>query len=129
MQNIYIEESDNTPEVKFDFEKGKFEIKGVSYPEYAREFYQPILEAFNEYLLDPPTQHTEMAFKFTYFNTGTNPQINELISNLEKLSQKPGHSVSIKWYYEEDDEDIEELGDYFRLLTSLPIEFVQVEEI
>ncbi len=128
MQNIFINRTETTPEIKFDFQKGQFEINGVSYPEFAREFYEPVLEALNKYVENPSAKVTQMAFKFTYFNTGTNTLISGILAALEKLVSN-GHQVRLQWYYEEDDEDMRELGEYFKTLTTLPLEFIACEEI
>ncbi len=128
MQNIRLKRTENTPEINFDFQKGVFEIMGVSYPEYAREFYEPVLENLEKYAANPPTQKTRMMFKFTYFNTGTNTLITGILQSLEALHEK-GHEIHLQWYYEEDDEDMKELGEYFTTLTVLPVEFVPCEEI
>jgi hypothetical protein len=127
MQNIVLNETENTPYVNFDFEKGFFELKGVSYPEYAKEFFQPIIDELAEYVKNPPVGKTQIFFKFTYFNTGTNSPITGILKELETAAQIPGHEVEVVWCYEEEDEDMRELGEYFKSLTSLPIEIQQVE--
>jgi len=128
MQNIHLTRTDNTPEINFNFQTGIFEISGVSYPEYAREFYEPVVESLEKYVENPPTYETKMVFKFTYFNTGTNTLITAILQALEALHQK-GHKIDLQWHYEEDDEDMRELGEYFKTLTILPVTFVEVEEI
>lgn len=129
MQNIKIEETENTPSIHFNFQEGVFEIRGVSFPEYAKEFYEPILEALREYASRPLVKKTRLIFKFTYFNTGTNSFITELMKELEQIQNLEGYEVEVIWYYEEDDEDMRELGDYFESLSSLPVNFVPCEEI
>lgn len=129
MQNIIIEETENTPAIHFDFQNGEFEIRGVSFPEYAKEFYEPILEALREYTARPLVFKTRLTFKFTYFNTGTNSFITDLMKELERITDLEGYQVEVIWYYEEDDEDMKELGDYFESLTNLPVKFVECEEM
>ena len=129
MQNIMIAATENTPSVHFDFQEGVFEISGVSFPEYAKEFYEPILESLKEYTAHPLTPKTILKFKFTYFNTGTNSFITDLIKEMEKLSDLHGHEVDVIWYYEEEDEDMKEIGDYFDTLTHLSVKFEPCEEI
>jgi hypothetical protein len=45
---------------------------------------------------------------------------------MEKLHEA-GASVSVKWYYEVDDEDMKEAGEDFKLLLKLPIEILSTE--
>jgi hypothetical protein len=35
----------------------------------------------------------------------------------------------VEWYYEEEDEDMKELGNHFKIITELPFEFYAQEEI
>jgi hypothetical protein len=127
MQNIVYKETDNTPYVNFDFENGQFEVRGVSYPEYAKEFFQPVVEHLDEYIASAAVPHTVMAFKFTYFNTGTNSPLTEILRRLEVLASRNDYTVEVFWYYEHEDEDIRELGEYFQTLTSLPLQIVSLE--
>lgn len=129
MESLLIQETDVTPFVNFNFRDGLFEIKGVSYPEYSKEFYDPLIESLRDYVRQPYSTSTSMAFKFTYFNTGTNPQITAILKELEKLNELENHQVVVKWYFEEYDEDMKELGVYFSSLTELPLEFVACEEL
>lgn len=126
MENIKLEETENTPSIDFNFEQGHLEIKGTSYPEYAKEFYEPILQSLKEYTLLPNTSETVVNFKFHYFNTGTNSFITGIFKELEKL-EKQGHSLQINWYHESEDDDMRELGEYFATLTYLPIEVIDCE--
>ncbi|NJL14326.1 MAG: DUF1987 domain-containing protein [Microscillaceae bacterium] len=129
MKNIHLKPTQNTPRLDFDFEKGLFEITGVSYPEYAKEFYDPIVNTLEKYALNPPTRQTRMVFKFTYFNTGTNTPLSSIFKALETLAARPDHPVIINWYFETDDDDMRELGEYFQTLTHLPIEIIEIGEI
>jgi hypothetical protein len=126
MQNIKFKETENTPSIDFNFETGIFEIRGTSYPEYAKEFYEPILQSLREYALLPTAPETIMNFKFHYFNTGTNSLITGIFKELEKL-EKQGHPLKVNWYHEDDDDDMRELGEYFGSLTYLPIEIINCE--
>jgi hypothetical protein len=127
MQNIHWEATDNTPLIDFDFEKGILEITGASFPEYAREFYEPILEALKEYVIAPVATQTRMLFKFTYFNTGTNTLITGIMKDLEQLTES-GHIVEVFWYFEPEDLDMRDLGEYFRTLTTLNMQVLEIEE-
>lgn len=128
MQNIKIEQTSDTPSIDFNFVQGIFEIQGVSYPEYAKDFYEPVLTNLKNYVQQPPTERTVMFFKFNYFNTGTNSLITKILKELEKLVLQD-HLVEVLWYYEEQDEDIKELGTYFKTLTSLSVKFVPCKHL
>ncbi len=124
MQNITIPAGENTPYVRCDFQKGVFEFKGASYPEYAREFYDNIVEKLEIYIQNPTAPQTHITFAFTYFNTGTNPPLMTIFKALEKMPAD--HPLQIEWCYEDGDEDIRDLGEYFNTLTTLPIHLISL---
>lgn len=126
MQNIHLKETENTPAIDFNFDAGVFEIRGLSYPEYAKEFYEPLLQSLREYALMPSAPKTVMNFKFQYFNTGTNSLITGIFKELEKL-EKQHHPLKVNWYHESEDDDMRELGEYFSTLTYLPVEVIDCE--
>ena len=44
MENLQIEKTSRTPAVSLDVEKGMLEIKGMSIPQNAKEFNNPIMQ-------------------------------------------------------------------------------------
>ncbi len=128
MEDIIIEKTESTPAINFNFQQGLFEIKGVSIPEDTEEFYKPLTDALESYLLDLENENIDIVFKFIYINTGTSAVIARIIKSLENLDLER-YNVAIKWYHEEGDEDMKDLGDYFHSFTSLPFETIPCEEI
>ena len=103
------------PGIILDRDSGKFEISGKTCPEDAVEFYDPVFEWLDEYANDP-IDETVFNFRLTYFNTVSSKIIMMIMFRLEELSED-GHNVKVKWFYPEDDEDIEEAGvDYEGML-------------
>ena len=47
----------------------------------------------------------------------------------KKLESVLKSEVSVKWYYEEDDEDMLEAGEDYEAIIDLPFEMIEVEEI
>ncbi|PKP39347.1 MAG: nuclear pore complex subunit, partial [Bacteroidetes bacterium HGW-Bacteroidetes-15] len=43
MSKLFIEETNKTPEIDFNLEKGVLSISGVSVPENAHDFYFPTI--------------------------------------------------------------------------------------
>lgn len=128
MKNIFREETDEGPQLSFNFRDGIFEVKGTSMPEHPDEYYREALTYLQMYVDNPQAGKTKMIFKFLYFNTGTNPIIMRLLETLEKLTNKQ-HSVEVEWVYEHDDMDMKEVGEYFNALTKLNIELFPIESI
>lgn len=108
MKKISIEARDNTPAVILDKESGKMEIRGFSFPDEAYEFYNEIVSWFKDYEKDPnPT--TKMVFDFNYVNSTSAKYINDILKKLDAINAS-GKAVSIEWFFDEDDEDIQQLG-------------------
>ncbi len=125
---FFLSASDKTPEVRFAPQEGTIDICGASYPENAVGFYDYLLDKIEKYAQSPPTLKTNVRFRFSYFNTGTNTPIFSLFRTLEKLNQKEGHEVQIEWEFDEDDEDIKELGEYFSGMVELPFKLVEIKD-
>lgn len=128
MQSISIEQTNKTPKVHFDVKRGILELTGISIPEDADSFYTPLLDLIDEYIESPQNKGTVIVFKLVYFNTSTSDYLMGILKKLKKLQNKQ-HPVTVEWYYEEEDEDMKELGNHFKIITELPFEFYAQEEI
>jgi hypothetical protein len=128
MEDIYIKESPTTPEVKFNFEEREIEIKGVSIPEDTEEFYNPLMEALEEFLKIGMPEQLTVSFKLIYVNTSTSAVLGKMIKLLEP-EEGIERNVVINWYYELEDEDMKDLGEDFNSFSKLKFELIPCEEI
>ncbi|HYG40658.1 MAG TPA: DUF1987 domain-containing protein [Cytophagales bacterium] len=117
MEILNLEGAEDTPKIILDKNNGIFEISGRSLPEDSAEFYRPILEWLGKYGASPNPK-TSFVFKLEYFNTASSKLILDILSKLEDI---PG--MSVMWYYNEDDEDMQEAGEEFSELVEIPFEF------
>ena len=127
MEKLVLSGSPKTPEVNFDQSSGLISIKGRSIPENSIEFFQPINDWIDQYCLDPKDQ-TVLDVRLEYFNTSSSKCILDIFKKFEKLSGG-GANVKVKWYFETDDEDMEEAGEDYRAIVDLPFEIVEVDQI
>jgi hypothetical protein len=127
MENLILEGSAKTPSVTFNAGEGKLELKGRSIPENSVEFYKPLNDWIDSYGSSPKAA-TVVDIKLEYFNTSSSKCILDLFKKLEGINGK-GTDVSINWYFEEDDEDMEEAGEDYQAIISLPFKIIEVEEI
>jgi len=111
------------PTIIIDAEKGFFEISGSSIPENPMEVFAPIFDHIDRYLKSPNSL-TELNFRLDYFNTSTSKLMLDMINRFEVLQDKEGHTINIRWYYRENDEDMMEIGEDFANLCKLPIEII-----
>ncbi len=127
MENLILDGSAKTPAVNFDFNKGSMELKGRSIPENSVEFYQPLNEWIDSYAASPKGK-TVVDIKLEYFNTSSSKCILDLFKKLESLNGD-ATEVIVNWYFEEDDEDMEEAGEDYQAIIGLPFNMIEVEEI
>jgi hypothetical protein len=127
MENLSLEGSAKTPSVSFDAASGVLELKGRSIPENSVEFYKPINDWIDNYSKSPKSV-TTIDVKLEYFNTSSSKCILDLFKQLEGLNGK-GTEVLVNWYFEEDDEDMEEAGEDYQAIINLPFKMIEVDEI
>jgi len=119
---LKIEPTHKTPKVYLAPDEGIFEISGRSIPEDSVGFYKPILDWLDSYG-SAAAPKTAFKFELEYFNTSSSKNILEILKKLETVFQD-GNDVHITWYYDEDDEDMEETGEDYKALLSVPVELV-----
>lgn len=122
-----MEGSPKTPTINFDEGTGVLEVKGRSIPENSVEFYKPLNEWVEAYGKSPKPE-TVFDVKLEYFNTSSSKCILDLFKILESLNGN-GTEVKVNWYFEEDDEDMEEAGEDYQAIINLPFKMIEVEEI
>ena len=128
MENLTIDSDFKHPEIAFDAEKGILELKGNSIPERAGEFYTPIIVWVKNYFQNP-CEATTLNLKLIYLNSGSKRyilDILEIVKSSLPTGQAGGNNVTINWYYEEDDEDMLEMGESYKELVDLPINFIPI---
>jgi len=119
-----IEETKTTPFISI--EKGKIKIKGRSIPEDSFEFYEPVLQACNEYVQNPP-QKTEIDIHLDYVNSGSKKFLTNILTVFE-ASYFQGNNYQINWHYDVDDESIHDLGNDLKGIIKIPFRIVLSED-
>jgi hypothetical protein len=127
MENLIIEGSAKTPSVKFDKGSGVLELRGRSIPENSIDFFKPLNDWVEVYGKDPQSA-TTVDMRLEYFNTSSSKCILDFFKKLEAINGK-GTQVQVNWYFEEDDEDMEEAGEDYQAIIALPFKMIEVEEI
>jgi hypothetical protein len=122
METLIIGSTNLTPGIEFDGELGQFELKGRSIPENSLEFYQPVYEWLDAYL-ENPKEKTVVKVQFDYFNTSSSKCILDILKRIDKLDDM-GKDVLIKWFYDENDEDMMEAGEDYSDLLESPFEII-----
>jgi hypothetical protein len=126
MEPIIIEGTPKTPTVHFDSSGGVFKLEGRSIPENSVEFYKPLVDWLDQYR-ENPLPKTIVEVKLEYFNTSSSKCILDVFKKLEMI-HKAKNDVEIKWYYEEDDEDMLEAGEDYESIIRVPFEMIEIVE-
>lgn len=122
METIKIMGTDDTPTVILDSDNDIFEISGRSLPEDVTAFYEPILNWLDDYA-NSPNPKTVFTFKLVYFNTASSKLLLDILMKLEQMHED-GKEVLIRWFYPEDDEDMQEAGEEYADIVDIPFEQV-----
>ena len=122
MHVLHFNKSDDTPGILLDQERGVFEISGRSLPEDASAFFDPVIEWVREYK-KAPNPVTRFVFRMEYFNTASSKYIQDVITELEHIP-----NIAIAWCFLADDETMEETGQEFAEMFTIPFEFTTYED-
>ncbi len=115
-----IDAGKDTLSVACHHETGLIELEGISYPEDAAEFFNPIFEWLESYI-EQVNGNIDMNLKINYLNTSSTKCLFDIIDRMEEY-YKDDNKAQVNWYYEEDDEDIKEIGLEFQEDMDLPFE-------
>lgn len=112
MEPMRIDATARTPQVEFLFAENRFLIKGESYPEDITAFYGPVIGKLRQHFASLSGQSVEFCFELIYFNSSSAKVLMELFESLDELASN-GNSVRIVWIYDEDDDNMQEMGEEF----------------
>ena len=118
MSNLKVIGTELTPTIEFDSINGRLIIKGTSIPENPFESFEPLFNVLDSYNSNPSTL-TKVDFLLEYFNTSSSKCILEVLRKIQALHLN-GNEVEINWHYEEEDEDILEIGQDFSSMIKIP---------
>jgi hypothetical protein len=121
LKDLYIASTDKSPEISMNID-GMIRIGGRGLAINKTEITDNVLDWIDNYV-KAPAEITYVKFYFEYLNSFTTTTV---VAALKKLSQVMLKSCKLKiiWYYEDDDEDIVERGEYIAAALQMPIEFV-----
>lgn len=132
MKALNIEATSHSPKVIFDSGTLKFEISGESRPENASSFYKPLLDWIKEIetALDKNKEEFKKPlnfdFSFDYFNSTSAKFILDFCKKIGVLNTK-GLELNVRWLYEEDDEDMLEVGKEMARMAKIDFEYVELK--
>jgi len=127
MRHLFLEPTQTTPLVIINSFEGTIELKGKSSPENALKFYMPILKTTYK-LFRHSISPINVDMSFTYFNTSSAKCLFSFFKVLRVLKQR-GVNITINWCYEEEDEDMLEIGTEYEEILNLSFNYIEVKSI
>ena len=123
MDRYYVEATKMTPEINLDAEKKIFSIRGNSRPENPKQFYQTVFDWLTEYF-ENSNDKTVFEIQMDYFNTSTSKILLDLFELFEKFAESK--DIHVIWYYQKNDEEMEEAGAELLDLVEISYELKEV---
>jgi hypothetical protein len=125
-QEVHILPTKTTPEYLLS-PKGIIKIKGRAIDESRTKAPEQFINWIDDYLANP-AESTEVNIALEFLNS-----FNTLIltSTLKKIAEviKQSKNLTIRWFYEEDDMDLYERGEYISSVIGHPIDFILIDRI
>ncbi len=110
LKNMFVEQTDKTPLVDFNYMSGELILSGRSIPINAPRIFEPILDWINEYVKNP-RQTTNLRLNLEYFNTASSIWLAKIVKSLTSIS-KPECVLILHVYFSiEDFDDIDDIKD------------------
>src|SRR6056297_189707 len=127
MNSLKIEGTTFTPEINFDIDNNTLSFLKVSKPANAIEFYQPVFEFLENFekekVKSKVVNQLIVDFNFDYFNTATAKILYELLNRFKRIKQQ-GVDIVINWFYYEEDDDLLEEGQMMAEAVGLDFKFI-----
>jgi hypothetical protein len=126
IDEVHILATETTPGV-FLNPVGIIKIKGRAIDENLSKVSKQIMNWIDAYLLNP-AELTEVIIALEYLNSFNTIILNSVLRKLSLVNQQ-SKKIIIKWYIENDDEDLYDRGEYISSTFNIPIEFIMVDDI
>jgi len=121
VKEVHILPTNKTPEIILK-PSGFIKITGRAIDESRSVFSDQIMGWIDTYLLNP-SKLTELSIDLEYLNSYNSIVLASVIRKLAQLSQQ-SKTLIIKWFIDEDDDDLLERGKYISSTFNIPIEFI-----
>lgn len=118
---IKINKTLDSPEIHMDEDNSIFLIEGNSYPADVYKTYMAVFGWIKDYSHQIKDKLI-CEFKFNVLNSTSRKMVYEIISTLDKSISNQAN-VQIHWYYENQDDDIREIGEILAEQLKLPFRF------
>jgi hypothetical protein len=124
MENLYIAGTISTARVDFNGSTGILQLKGVSIPENADQFFRP-LHDWTDLFIKVYQGTVTVNICLTYFNTST---IRHFLPFMQRLIQNFPERLVVNWQYEESDDELLERGQELSDVLRFPFQYEAIPD-
>lgn len=121
----HILPTEKTPEVLLDGE-GMLSIKGRAMALHKTAPSEKLLDCIDRYLQNP-ARTTTVTISLEYLNSFGTQILVAILRKMALVTEHGGQFV-VKWYYDDEDDDILERGHHIAETFNIPIEFIPIRE-
>ena len=118
-KHVIQEELKNCPGIFYYTGENKLEIIGRSIPENPELIFRRLDEWITTHFEN--NGGLDVNIQLEYINSGSSKYLYEILKRLTGFGRS-GKSIKLKWFYEEDDEAMLELGEHYRDTAGIPLE-------
>lgn len=126
IEEVHILPTKTTPEILLT-PRGIIKIKGRAIDESRSKAPGQFINWIDDYLANP-AESTEVNIALEFLNSFNTVILTSALKRISQVNQK-GKRLVIKWYYEEDDVDLYERGEYISSVIDFPFEFIVTKKI
>lgn len=112
LQRVEVSQTGSNPRITLDPEKGLISISGASSPISTTSYFEPIFEWIGLFGLSGKDK-LNVYLHFKYYNTYTSKFLVNFVWKCNNLI-KEQKAVSFYWYYDVDDDEMREFGEYLQ---------------
>ena len=116
--DLIIAGNTSAPAIACSWEQGTVRISGESYPDDTRSVFRPLMDWITAFLAHG-TRPLRVETELSYLNTSSIKAMMDILDLLEQAHQD-GHSVSLDWHYDTENERALEVAEEFREDISFP---------
>jgi len=125
MGPLHLQQTELTPLVIFDPKNSVLKVEGKMIPENIEDIMTPINRWVESYLT--PESKLHILFRLYYYNTSSSRQFFLFCKKLDTYFEK-GAKISVRWEYEEGDEESRSDAEEFLDGVHFPYEIAEVTE-
>jgi hypothetical protein len=126
IEEVHMLHTDRIPDIYLNPD-GIIKMKGRAFRLNKDEVPGELIKWIDTYVKNP-AETTFVFIAFEYMNTVSTSILVSLLKNLSRVKVQSKKLV-IKWYYEEDDPDMRERGEYISGAINNPIVFILTDNI